>query len=90
MQIFLLALNSLRRYAAPKCGRHGYPLVTLNDLPSPCGCWKKHYDAKQRVYNIHLLLGISTLILTIAFGAFNNLFQFAFTPDRPADIESYK
>jgi len=42
-------------------------LATINDIPAPCGPWKDHYDARQKVYNAQLIGGIAFLIGTIAY-----------------------
>ncbi|XP_018362810.1 PREDICTED: uncharacterized protein LOC108760985 [Trachymyrmex cornetzi] len=42
-------------------------LATVNDIPGPCGPWKEHYDARQKVYNAQLIAGVGILISTIAY-----------------------
>lgn len=66
-------------------------LTTYNDLPSPAGSWQTNYDAKQRRYTGHLLLGVGTLTGTIIFGKAMGFLDFHDDiPERPATIESYK
>lgn len=42
-------------------------LPTINDIPAPSGPWKDHYDARQKVYNMQLIAGITVLVGTITF-----------------------
>jgi len=42
-------------------------LPTINDIPAPCGPWKEHYDAKQKIYNAQLIAGVAILIGTITY-----------------------
>lgn len=42
-------------------------LASINDIHSPCGPWKEHHDARQKVYNTQLIAGVSILIGTITF-----------------------
>lgn len=32
---------------------------TMDELPVPKGSWQAHYDAKQRKYNMALLIGLA-------------------------------
>lgn len=42
-------------------------LATINDIHEPCGSWKDHYEARQKVYNTQLIAGVSLLVGTIIF-----------------------
>ncbi|XP_011700333.1 PREDICTED: uncharacterized protein LOC105457390 [Wasmannia auropunctata] len=55
-------------------------LPTINDLPQPCGPWKEHYDARQKVYNSLLIGGLGALIGTIAFVKFSGIIYFNYGP----------
>jgi len=44
-----------------------FKLPTINDIPGPCGSWKEYYNARQKVYNTQLIVGIGVLIGTIAY-----------------------
>lgn len=70
---------------------HDGPITTINDLPSPQGNWKTHYDANQRKYNAQLAAGVGLLIGSLIFGkAAGFLELYNDIPARPADIPSYK
>ncbi|XP_018338926.1 PREDICTED: uncharacterized protein LOC108746569 [Trachymyrmex septentrionalis] len=55
-------------------------LPTINDIPGPCGPWKKHYDARQKVYNAQLIAGVGILISTIAYIKISGAIFFNFGP----------
>ncbi|XP_044259673.1 uncharacterized protein LOC123008116 [Tribolium madens] len=87
----------LRSLVARNLGKRGvhydshHVTTTINDLPSPQGNWKTHYDAKQRKYNAQLAVGIGAVVGTLIFGKAAGLLEFYDDiPDRPADIPSYK
>ncbi|XP_076250400.1 cytochrome c oxidase subunit 7B [Rhynchophorus ferrugineus] len=72
---------------------HGHHVAhsTYNDLPSPSGNWKTHYDAMQRKYNAQLALGVAAFAGTLLFGKAAGYFEFYNDyPEKPAVIESYK
>nr|XP_012216286.1 PREDICTED: uncharacterized protein LOC105668458 [Linepithema humile] len=54
--------------------------ATINDLHSPCGPWKDHYEARQKVYNTQLIAGVSLLIGTITFLKTSGIVFFNFNP----------
>lgn len=39
--------------------------MSMNELPVPSGSWTEHYNAKQRSYNLHLLLGVAFTVATV-------------------------
>ncbi|KAK9887563.1 hypothetical protein WA026_023369 [Henosepilachna vigintioctopunctata] len=66
-------------------------MPTLNDLPQPKGDWQTNYDALNRRYTLHLLLGIGVLAGTIVFGkAAGFLNMYNDYPEKPAVIDNYK
>lgn len=66
---------------------HGKAQVTTyNDLPTPQGSWQTKYDADQRKYNMHLILGVVFCTGTIVFGRAAGLLELHLSPpSRPAD-----
>lgn len=42
-------------------------LPTINDIPKSCGTWKDYYDARQKVYNTQLIVGLAAFIGTITY-----------------------
>ncbi|CAH1102823.1 unnamed protein product [Psylliodes chrysocephalus] len=79
-----------RSYSSHYEGSHAVQ-STYNDLPKPQGSWKTNYDANQRKYNAHLVLGIGALVGSIVFGKAAGLLEFYNEfPERPAVIASYK
>lgn len=67
------------------------PWATYDDLPVPKGDYKKHNADLQRIYNYHLLVGVSIFAITMTFGMCTDMFFMNWTiPERPADIENYK
>lgn len=73
-------------YSSNEC----YPLVTYNDIPTPQGCWKQYNQIRQRKYNIHLLMGLSTFTITFVYGLVNDLFYLNWEiPNKPATIDIY-
>ncbi|XP_044757084.1 uncharacterized protein LOC123315454 [Coccinella septempunctata] len=68
-----------------------FDIPAMNELPQPKGDWKTNYDALNRRYTLHLLLGIGTLTGTLIFGkAAGYLELYNDIPEVPADIKSYK
>lgn len=66
-------------------------IPAMNEMPQPMGDWKTNYDAQNRKYTLHLLLGIGTLAGTLVFGkAAGYLEMYNDYPEVPADIKSYK
>ncbi|XP_012054060.1 PREDICTED: uncharacterized protein LOC105617091 [Atta cephalotes] len=57
-----------------------FKLPTINDIPGPCGSWKEYYDARQKVYNTQLIVGIGILIGTIAYVKISGNIFFNFGP----------
>ncbi|XP_011061724.1 PREDICTED: uncharacterized protein LOC105150391 [Acromyrmex echinatior] len=55
-------------------------LPTVNDIPGPCGPWKEHYDARQKVYNTQLIAGVGILIGSIAYLKISGVIFFNFGP----------
>ncbi|XP_025997254.1 uncharacterized protein LOC105201600 [Solenopsis invicta] len=61
-------------------------LPTINDIPQPCGPWKEHYDARQKVYNAQLIAGLAVLISTITYIKMSGVIFFNFNPpEEPAE-----
>ncbi|KAL3277379.1 hypothetical protein HHI36_012728 [Cryptolaemus montrouzieri] len=76
-----------RKYAS----KPSIQLPTMNDLPQPRGDWKTHYDAQNRRYTLHLLLGISVFAGTIVFGKAAGLLEmYNDYPETPLEIDNYK
>ncbi|XP_012272173.1 uncharacterized protein LOC105695301 [Orussus abietinus] len=69
--MFNQIIRPVIRYGAVRGARFyhdpNFKPVTMDDLPVPQGSWQKDYEAKQKRYNIHLAVGIASLIFTIAF-----------------------
>lgn len=42
-----------------------YRIVTMDDMPVPCGSWKEHYTKRNRHYNKVLVFGMVSLIGSI-------------------------
>jgi len=38
---------------------------TLSELPVPQGSWQAAYDAQQKKFNLHLIVGVSFFLLTM-------------------------
>lgn len=55
-------------------------LPTINDIPGPCGPWKEHHDARQKVYNAQLIAGLTILISTITYIKMSGVIFFNFNP----------
>ncbi|KAJ8962232.1 hypothetical protein NQ318_018204 [Aromia moschata] len=86
-----LVIRTFGRRNASHASHEAAPQSTYNDLPQPQGSWKTHYDANQRKYNAHLVLGIGALVGTIVFGKAAGLLEFYNDiPEQPATIDSYK
>ncbi|KYM98582.1 hypothetical protein ALC62_10550, partial [Cyphomyrmex costatus] len=68
------------RSSSSKAVQDDLRLPTINDIPGPCGSWKEHYDARQRVYNVQLLAGIGVLVGTIAYVKLSGVIFFNFGP----------
>ena len=53
-------------------GGHGHEVqrVSMNELPVPEGSWQNFYEAQQRKYNRHLILGISFFLFTVGVVSF--------------------
>jgi len=67
----------VRRYG----GGEVYTPLTMNDLPVPKGSWQAHYEAKQKNYNLVLMLGVLSFGATL-FGAYQSgLVVLNTTPD---------
>lgn len=37
----------------------------MNEMPVPSGSWAEHHNAKQRAYNLHLMIGVAVTIATV-------------------------
>lgn len=86
---FLAVLTCPKRLVSRRMDCH--PWATYNDVPSPEGDYKKCNATLQRIYTYHLLTGISTFAITMAFGLCTDMFYLNWTiPEKPADIENYK
>ncbi|KAG5890881.1 hypothetical protein JTB14_002823 [Gonioctena quinquepunctata] len=92
MQAPRLIASRVVRQCTRRNAHHAGPVQsTYNDLPQPQGNWKTHFDANQRKYNAHLVLGIATFVGSIFFGKAAGLWDFHNDiPEHPAVIESYK
>ncbi|CAG9862899.1 unnamed protein product [Phyllotreta striolata] len=83
--------SCVRRNYSDHYSGHHVAQTTYNDLPQPQGSWKTNYDANQRKYTAHLVLGIGALTGTIIFGKAMGFLEFYHDfPERPADNLSYK
>jgi len=70
---------------------HQNLLRTYNDLPQPEGCWKTHYEAQQRRYNMHLLAGVSFTIATLIIAKAGGFLYLNYNPPaHPADKNNYE
>ncbi|CAG9858835.1 unnamed protein product [Phyllotreta striolata] len=79
----------LPRFASKDCGP---PWTgTYNDLPQPEGDWKIINDRIQKKGMKVLILGISSLVITILFGKASGMLDGHHEfPDRPAPSNNYK
>ncbi|XP_076245185.1 cytochrome c oxidase subunit 7B [Calliopsis andreniformis] len=55
----------------------------MDELPIPCGSWKEAHSKAETKYNLQLLVGIVTVIGTIAVGRMNGLFWLNFSAPVP-------
>lgn len=39
--------------------------VTMNEMPVPSGSWSEHYNAKQKAYNMHLMIGLALAAVSV-------------------------
>lgn len=63
----------------------------MNELPTPKGDWKTNYDAMNRRYTLHLLLGVGVFAGTLVFGKAAGYLEFYDDiPEEPAVIKNYK
>lgn len=63
--------------------------TSLDDLPKPCGDWKKHNTIRQRKNNNALAFGIFFTVFTIIFGHSVGVFDMNYyPPERPADRDT--
>ncbi|EFA09628.1 uncharacterized protein LOC107398699 [Tribolium castaneum] len=68
-----------------------FPQVTMNDLPSPEGDYYTQNNARQSKYNMHLMIGVGSLIGTIAFGVATDMYNLlSDVPEQPAEIDCYR
>ncbi|XP_044271275.1 uncharacterized protein LOC123015556 [Tribolium madens] len=68
-----------------------FPKVTLNDMPSPEGDYYTQNNARQSKYNMHLAIGVGSVLGTIAFGLATDMYNFLDDiPEEPAEIDCYK
>ncbi|XP_020284770.1 uncharacterized protein LOC109855223 [Pseudomyrmex gracilis] len=78
-----VARNGVTRSASTKVT--DIKLPTINDIPAPSGPWKDHYDARQKVYNMQLIAGITVLVGTITFIKVSGIIFFNFNPPVPPE-----
>ncbi|KAL6435049.1 hypothetical protein ACFW04_005267 [Cataglyphis niger] len=57
-----------------------FKLPSFDEIHTPQGCWKEHYDAKQKLFNAQLIGGVSVLVATLAFVKFSGILFFNFGP----------
>ncbi len=39
--------------------------MTMNEMPVPSGSWAEHHNAKQKAYNMHLMIGVVLTAVSI-------------------------
>ncbi|XP_063603542.1 uncharacterized protein LOC134779367 [Penaeus indicus] len=57
-----------------------YKPPTMSELPVPQGSWSEAHSKKQRMYNLHLLVGVAFTAGTIAAANNSGLIEFGWGP----------
>ncbi|XP_069695402.1 uncharacterized protein COX7B [Periplaneta americana] len=70
------AVTQVRAYHPPA----NYKEPSMDELPIPQGSWQSQNNSNQTKYNLHLLIGVSFLTLTLGFVATSGILEFNFSP----------
>lgn len=52
----------------------------MDELPIPCGPWLEHHKKKQAKYNVHLIAGVISFLVSVLVCMFSGLVNWNFSP----------